>query len=347
MTMSYEKILITGASGSLAKQLIHEFVERGIKPIAHVRESSNTEFIDKHGLEKRTCDLRQEDGFPDLLEGVDAVIHNAAWVNFRRDRLTQFTGINTVASVNLFKAAQQAGVKRFVQISTVSAIGGIYRDKTILKTKIKYLPSCNEDSEFNFRGLRIPYIMTKRAADDELLKLASEGPTELVIVCPSVIVAPSRTGDDRKKARKAFGKWFLPDFDNRLNLVDIRDVGPGVLGALEKGRPGEKYILAGDNIIVRDLVLDISSTLGVIPHLVRVPRRLLNLLARISLIFGRIKGNSKISFYPDLVKMLDYDWAYSSMKARRELGFTYRSLHVTLEDLLNNDMIGTWQRPRP
>ena len=69
-----------------------------------------------------------------LVEGVDAIIHTAAWVNFRQDRLTQFTGINTIAAVDLFKAARKAGVKRFLQISTVAAIGahprGMFVDKT-------------------------------------------------------------------------------------------------------------------------------------------------------------------------------------------------------------------------
>jgi dihydroflavonol-4-reductase len=345
MNMTDDKILITGASGSLGKQLIYEFDQRGIKPVAHVRETSNTTFVDAVGLEKRYADLRSETEVEKLVQGIDSIIHTAAWVNFRKDQLAQFTDINTVAAVGLFKAAQQAGVKRFVHVSTVAAVAAFPRGNNNKSTVPHASSRVNEDAPFNLGHLRIPYIITKRAAEEELLKYASNVKTELVIVNPSIVVAPSRTGDDRGKASKKFPRFLVPDFPNRVNLVDIRDVASGVIAALYKGLPGERYILAGDNISVKDLVLSISSILGRVPHLIRVPRAALDFMARCSVTFNRLLGRKKISFYPDLVKMLDYDWAYSSAKARRELGYTSRSIHITLNDLLNNSFIGTYAKP--
>lgn len=343
--LTNSKILITGASGSLAKQLVHDLVAAGIKPIAHLRESSDSSFVDQHNLEKRLVDFYQDQDLSGLVEGIDIIIHCAAWVNFRRDSLTRFTTINTFAAVNLFQTAQKAGVKRFVQVSTVGAVGAVNRRKLSPEERRRGNVIVDEDSDYNLGHFRIPYLMTKRAADDELLKAAKGSNTELVIVCPSIIVAPSRSGDDRGKSSRMFSRWFIPNISIRANLVDIRDVSPGVLAAATKGRHLHKYILAGDNIAVRDLVLDISSELGKIPHLIRIPRQLLNLLARFSLWWGKITGRSKISFYPDLVKMLDYDWTYSSLKARHELGYVNRSINTTLHDLLSNDMHGTCQKP--
>ena len=117
------KTLITGASGSLGKQLIYEFNLQGIKPIAHIRETSDTSYIDSLGLEKRRADLRQQESLEKLMDGIDSVIHTAAWVNFRQDRLTQFTGINTFGAVNMFKAAAKAGVKRFVHVGLQDTTG--------------------------------------------------------------------------------------------------------------------------------------------------------------------------------------------------------------------------------
>lgn len=345
MSMTDDKILITGASGSLGKQLIYELNRKGIKPVAHVRETSDTTYVDAVGLEKRFADLRNEAEVEKLVQGIDGIIHTAAWVNFRKDRLTQFTGINTFAAAGLFKAAQQAGVKRFIHVSTVVAVAAFPRGPNGRSTVSGADSRVNEETPFNLGHLRIPYIMTKRAAEEELLKSASDGKTELVIVNPSIIVAPSRTGDDRGKAIKKFPRFLAPDFPNRINLVDIRDVASGVVAALCKGRPGERYILAGDNISVKDLVLAISSILGRVPHLVRIPRAALNFAARCSVMYGKLLGRGKISFYPDLVKMLDFDWVYSSAKARRELGYTNRSIHITLNDLLNNNFVGTYARP--
>jgi len=345
MSLTNSRILITGASGSLGKQLVCELLRRDIKPIAQVRPSSETAYLDKTGIDKRVCDVSARESFASLVESVDAVIHTAAWVNFRQDRPTQFVSINTMAAVNLFKAAAAAGVKRFVQVSTVAAIGARERRGNAQATELRESDLLNEDSRFNLDHLRIPYIQSKQAAETELRKVAAESDTELVIVNPSVIIAPSRTGDDQGKARKRLNHWLLPNLLNSVNLVDLRDVAPGVIAALEKGRPGERYILAGDNIIVRDLLLDISSILGLLPHLMRIPRPLLNTSARAAKSFAKLTGRGKVSFYPDLIRLLDYDWVYSSMKARRELGYTSRSIQKSLEDLLSNNMNGSYQKP--
>jgi dihydroflavonol-4-reductase len=345
MAAKYDNILITGASGSLGKQLIFEMVRRGCKPIALVRKESDTSFIDKHGLEKRVADLRQDTELAEAVRDIDAVIHTAAYVDFRGDRLTQFTGINTFGAVNLFKAAQKASVKRFLHVSTVAAVGAWPRNSSNNNSPRSPRVRVDEDFEFNLDRLKIPYIMTKRAAEVELVRLVEQGETELVTVNPSIIVAPSRSGDDRGKAHKRFGRFIMPRVPNRINLVDIRDAAKGVLAALEKGRPGERYILAGDNTTGRDLVLDISALLGRVPHLMRIPRGFLMALARFSAMWSRVMGKSKIGFYPDIIRLLDYDWAYTSMKARRELGYSNRSIHATLHDLLNNSFTGTYMKP--
>jgi len=344
MNLKDKKILVTGASGSLGKQLLYQFNQLGVKPVAHVRASSNTAYIDSLGLEKRTVDMRDTNGFAELLEGIDAVIHTAAWVNFRRDKLTQFTGINTFGAVDLFRAAQNAGVKRFVQVSSVGAIGAVPQKTN--NGNIFSLVRADENHDFNLSHLKIPYIMTKRAAEDELLQLAGESGTELVIVNPSIIVAPSRSGDDRGAATRSFSRWFMPEYKNLVNLVDIRDLAPGIICALEKGRPGQRYILGGDNLSLKDLVLTVSALVNRSPHLINFPRPAVNLAARLAVAVDKLRGKGKISFYPDLVKLIDYDWAFTSEKARQELGYRTRSIFTTLDDLLSNNFYGTWLKDK-
>ena len=322
MDIGKSKILITGASGSLGKQLIYEFNRLGVKPVAHVRETSDTSFIDSLGLEKRCADLRQEESLQRLAEGMDAVIHTAAWVNFRQDRLTQFTGINTFGALNMFRAAAKAGVKRFVHVSTVAAVGAVHRKQN--NKQPLYNSLVREEAEFNLGHLKIPYIITKHAAEQELKKAAAETSMELVTVNPSIIVAPSRSGDDRSRVQKYFSKLIIPDLPIRLNLVDIRDVAPAIISAICKGRNGERYILAGDNITVRDLALSASSIIGKVPHLVRIPRAVYDFTSSAALVLGKLTGRPKISYYPDLVRMLDYDWVYSFKKARGELDYKCR-----------------------
>jgi len=343
MTSDKRRILITGASGSLGQQLAYEFSRSGIKPVAHVRSGSDTSFIDSLGLEKRLADLRNREELERLVTGMEVVIHTAAWVDFRRDKATQFAGINTFGATGLYRAAAKAGVKRFVHVSTVAAVGATPR--TTSENIIQPKRLVNESHAFNLGHLRIPYILSKHAAEVELASLAESSDTELVTVNPSIIIAPSRSGDDRARALRLFNRVVVPDLRNWVNLVDVRDVAPGVIAALEHGRPGERYILAGDNITAQEIVLAVSAILGKAPPLVRPPRALLDVAARLWVMLVRLTGRHKISFYPDLVKLIDFDWAFSSMKARRELGFRPRSIHTTLDDLLNDGFIDSYAKP--
>ncbi len=336
-----DKILLTGATGGLGRQLIYEMIQRGMRPVCLVREGSNTGYLDSLGLEKRVGDLRREDQLASAVKGIDIVIHGAAWVNFRQDKLTQFTGINVFGAVNMYKAAAAAGVRRFVHISSIAAIGAIKRERGI-DSKSKPL---DETANFNLGRLQIPYILTKHAAEVELQQLAAAGGPELVMVNPSIMVAPSKSGDDRGKATKQYGRLLMPSLPNVLNLSDIRDAAPAIVAAMDKGRPGERYILGGENITARELLGKISIILGKSPALVPIPRVVLDISARLAVMAHRFRRSSKLSFYPDLVKILDYDWAYSSEKAKRELGYRPRPLDQTLQDLLTNSFRGTFLKP--
>jgi nucleoside-diphosphate-sugar epimerase len=148
-------ILVTGASGSLGSQLLYELTQRGLKPIAHVRPSSDTTFIDSLGLEKRTADLRIRPELAQLVNGVDFVIHTAAWVDFRGNRLTQFAGINTIGALEMYRAAAQAGVKRFLHVSTVAAVGALPR-KVAADGSLPPVRRLTENWQFNLEHLRVP-----------------------------------------------------------------------------------------------------------------------------------------------------------------------------------------------
>ena len=323
-----DKILISGATGSLGREVIAEMLRNGQTPVALVREHSDTTELDRHGIEMRVADLRDQEALRTAFRGIALAIHAAAWISFRQDRRTQFTGINTFGAIDFYKAARAAGVRRVVHISTVGAIGAAVR----IPGDENSGELITEEYRYNLGHLRIPYLMSKAAAEHELIALAAADAPELVILNPTPILTDFPPGDLKNRLNKQLRRIILPRFDNLLSLVDVRDCAPAVVAALSRGRPGHRYILAGDPVRFDELLLKIGGLLEVKPRLVRLPRWILLLAAGAAAAWTR--GSSNIPFYPDLVRLTDYDWGYSSERAKTELGFAPRPLDESLRDLL-------------
>lgn len=351
------RLLITGASGLLGRQLVYELDRVGIRPVCLVRESSDITYLKSLDLEIRFADLRDSDALALAFAGIEWVIHTAALVDFRGDRLTMFTGLNSFGALASYRAAGSAsaasatgatgatgsagsaGVKRFAHISSVVGIGAVYR------TGADIAP-LTESAEFNLSHINVPYILSKRSAED-LLAAESEagsetaGP-ELVTLNPSIVVAPSRHSSDRHRIDKLFGRKFIPTFPNHLNFVDLRDIAPAIINALVSGVPGKRYLLTGENLALTE-ILDIFQNLtGKTPRRVRIPRSALNLAAKFFSARHRRKSGGKLRLYPDLLKMLDYDWVYDSALAKSDLGFVSRPANETLGDLYRETFHGTF-----
>ncbi len=340
------RILITGASGLLGSQLIHEYLKQGVRPICMVRESSDCTFIDSHNLEKRFADLRNQESLTEAFCGVDCVIHAAALVDFRGDKLTLFTGVNSFGALFCYRAAISAGVRKFLHVSTIAAVGAALRDskcESVLLT---------EDSEFNLDHLRIPYILSKHHAeqllyqarvqksDDDTKESDQQERPKLIIVNPSIIVAPSRHGADKSRIDKLMSKPLLPSFQTRFNIVDIRDVSEAILTALEKGRDSERYLLTGDNLSLSEGLNIFSKQTGIRPRRFSPPVSALIAVAKLAHGLRRENKGGKLRFYPDVVRMLEYDWVYDNSKAREQLGFKPRPMAETLGDLYSGKFSG-------
>lgn len=326
-----KRILITGASGLLGRQLLYEFVRAGVRPTALVRDCSKTEYSKSLNLEIRRADFAEQSSLEAACADMDVVIHTAAIVDFGGDGLEERFELNSFGALRVFCAAREAGVSRFVQISSVVGVGAVaFGGKPL-----------NEDSEFNLDHLQIPYILSKHQAE-ELLLAEPAGQTELIIVNPSIIVAPSRHQADRKRIDRAFARKVIPSLPNRLNLVDIRDVSRAILLATAHGRDRRRYLLTGENISVRQILDILCGLTGQSPLRLRPPLWPLKLAAALARWRYRRKPEGKLKLYPDLVKMLEYDWTYDNSRAISELGFTSRPLEETLSDLYNERFQGTF-----
>jgi dihydroflavonol-4-reductase len=301
-------VLITGATGFLGHTLCPYLVERGYRLRALVRRSSDWEFLRPLGVELTWGDVRDPQAVHEATEGCQAVVHAAGKFRFWGQR-EDFFAINLGGTRNALEAARQAGVERFIYISTIAVIG-VPRHGVVIDEE--YPPVPHDD-----------YQRSKLAAERLVLHYHREYGLSALVLRPGAFYGPG--------SRYAFNRLFFEDPLKGLPLrvhrgrrisfpVYIRDVARGIDLALKRGRPGEMYNVSGRSLNHRQIDETVSRLLGYDIQRFNVPGWTMIALARVWTRLSRHTGREP--YYPiNLAPYVFCDWEVSSEKARRELGF--------------------------
>ena len=286
-------------------------------PIRRFRRASTASARDGGGhdaVELVRGDITDRQSLLRGMEGCDRVFHLAAYAkNWARDPQTYFD-MNVQAVRNVFDAARQRGVRRVVWTSTMVTFGptpaGVVGDEAMPRiTERRYTE----------------YERTKTLAEREALQAAAEG-FPVVIVNPTRVFGPGHLteGNALAKLIDDYDRGRVPMLLNRGvnvgNYVLVDDVVEGHLLAMEKGRLGERYILGGENVSLREFFRMIDRVSG--KRHFQLP-----LLGVTPLVFAYLlkKRAQWFGVYPQItpgwVRTFLVDWAYSSGKAERELGY--------------------------
>uniref|UniRef100_I1P8A6 NAD-dependent epimerase/dehydratase domain-containing protein n=1 Tax=Oryza glaberrima TaxID=4538 RepID=I1P8A6_ORYGL len=182
------------------------------------------------------------------------------------------------------------------------------------------------------------YEKSKVLADRIALQAAAEG-VPITILYPGVIYGPGKltTGNIVSRILIERFNWRLPgyigDGYDRESFCHVDDIVNGHIAAMEKGRPGERYLLTGENLSFKqifDMAANITNTKAPLFH---VPLWLIEIYGWISVFISHITGNLPLISYPT-VRVLRHQWAYSCDKAKRELGYSPRNLTEGLSEML-------------
>jgi dihydroflavonol-4-reductase len=327
--MSGPRVAVTGATGFVGWHVIRELRQHHTEPIAVVRASSATSRLQENDFAIRTAALDDVASLATAFEGCDAVVHLAGAVDFAGD-WRRFRDVNVQGTANVLEAARIADVRRVVHCSTIAAVGA-----SRTPTKL------NESAAWNLGQLRVPYITTKREAE-ELAIAVNDSRLDVVVVNPGSVIGP----DDFDASE--FGLMCRRFWRGRLGIhfgggncfVDVRDAASGICSAWQRGQPGQRYILGGANRTMSAFFAELANASPQpIPRL-RLPSALGPAIAMLERTFSR-KKRPRAYLTPAQAKLLPWFFYFDSGKAKRELGFAPRPLQSTVADAFD-----FWERRR-
>lgn len=315
-------ILVTGSSGHIGNVLVRDLVEQG-KPVRIMtKDGQKPAWLEHLNLDVVQGDLRDEKAVSNAVEGAEIVFHLAGIISISSFDSKELTEVNVIGTEHVVNACLKHGVRRLVYTSSVHALPEGKKGEAI-----------TEDSDFDGKNLFGAYARTKAAATRKVLEGVERG-LDAVICFPSGVMGPhDYRGSEAGRLIRDYATNKLPVYiDGEYNFVDVRDVVKGLLLALEKGRTGEGYILAGERMTLNNFFSILSGYEAKMkPPKVKIPLPLAIGSAWILESTCRvIKAKPMFTVYA--IKVLQSNCEISSDKASRELGYTSRSMRESIAD---------------
>src|SRR5580692_4624091 len=301
--------LVTGASGFLGSHVARQLVSRGEDVRVLMRASSTNRAIADLSLEYVTGDLRDPASLERALAGVQYVFHVAAdyrlWARKSRDIYDSNVG----GTKNLLDAAKRAGVEKFIYTSTVATVAV---DRPELPT---------EATDARLEEMVGHYKRSKWMAEREALNAANEG-LPLVVAMPTTPVGPwdwkpTPTG----KLIVDFLNGKMPGYvDTGLNFVGVEECAAGHLLVAERGKVGERYLLGGENLTLKQMLDILAKITGLPAPSLKISHHVALGVAYASTIFSRLVGKEP-GIPIEGVRIAQHKMFVDCGRSQRELGF--------------------------
>jgi dihydroflavonol-4-reductase len=319
------KVFLTGSTGFVGSHVARAYAAQGAELRLLTRATSNRAAIEGLSADLVVGDLRNPSLLRTALRGCDALVHVAADYRLWVQNPKEMYEANVDGTRELLKLAREEGVAKVVYTSSVATMG-FKTDGSIV----------DESTPVSLKDMIGPYKRSKFMAEQEAIAAAKAG-QHVMIVNPTTPIGP---GDAKPTPTGRIVVDFLnrkfPAYvDTGLNLVDVREVARMHVVALDRGTPGERYILGGENLTLKQILDRMSAITGLPSPKRKVPHAVAMAFAFFDeTITGKLRGKEPRATV-EAVRMGKKFMFASSAKAERELGFKvvpiYNALRSSIE----------------
>ena len=315
-------VLVTGGTGFVGSAVVRRLlaVGEGVRVLA--RPASDLRNLEGLDVELARGDLGQPDTLAPAVAGCEALFHIAADYRYWAPRPDEVYATNVEGTRALMSAAREAGVARVVYTSSTATLG--------------FAPpggAADEETPVALEDMIGHYKRSKFQAEAEVRRMAGEEGLPAIIVNPSTPVGPrdvKPTPTGRIVVECARGR--MPAYvETGLNVVHVDDVAEGHLLAYRRGRVGDRYVLGGEDMSLREMLRLIAHAAGRAPPRIRLPHAAVLPLAHLSEAWARVSGAEPFATVEG-VRLARKRMFFSSAKARRELGYASRPAGEALRE---------------
>jgi dihydroflavonol-4-reductase len=318
---------VTGATGFIGGTVARQLRERGDEVVCLVRSPGKAGKLTELGCELVAGDLGDRDALRDGMKGCDGVIHAAAMyeVGIPESQRPAMYEANVVGTENVLGAAKDAGVPKIVYVSTCGAFGNTHHEIV------------DESYEHPCENFTSYYEQTKVEAHKVAKRMMAAG-LPCTIVQPGGVYGPGDTSQlaDLLEQFLAGKMPLIPFPELGICLAHVEDTAGGIVQALDKGEPGETYVIAGPPTTMREAIGVLAGISGKKAPKHAVPTVLMKAMTPIGPLVGKMMGQP-----PNLRELISSAdnvtfWA-TNEKAVRELGFDPRGIEEGIRQTLEED----------